>query len=527
MMQFNVLTEPWIEAVDGDGNRQQYGLLPLLTKAHTLRQVVDPSPVIQFGLYRLLVTFVQHALQLFSYEDLAETLDEGAFDMEVFEKYVEGIGVHRFDLFDSERPFLQTPPMEDDKKKIDSVVRLFYHFPAGSNVIHFFRMEAEEHAVASAVAARALCSIAPFMMSGGAGYSPSVNGTPPWYLQAIGENLFQTILLNCCAKPISGLKWDVPPAWATNEMLEPRAEKTARSLAEGFTWQPRQVRLLAGEGGVCTYTAREESMLIRHVVWGPGHKFGGHDTWMDPNVPYTLDDRRGRLPFRPRPDRQLWRDYGPLFLREDGQSGKDSFQRPAIVSQLADLKRDLYIAPDVAERFEVYGMRVDKAKVFEWQYERMPLSTPVLQNPDADAQVTTAIELSEKVSTGLYRAMKRLYPRDSRANAKVLDRVIQRLQAAYWDRLGERFQTQYLPALAAQRIGDEVARDRLLFEWATSMREIGWECFNEAADALGTTGRAIKQEVDARTAFAKTVAVVLGDILQTDEGRENSDEVDD
>src|SRR5690625_1613237 len=135
MFQFNVLTDPWIEAVDGDGHREQYGLLPLLRKAHALQKVVDASPVIQFGLYRLLVTFVQHALQLSSYEDLAEVLDEGAFDIRAFEKYVEGIGVNRFDLFDAERPFLQSPPMEGDERKTDSVVRLFYHFPAGTNVI--------------------------------------------------------------------------------------------------------------------------------------------------------------------------------------------------------------------------------------------------------------------------------------------------------------------------------------------------------------------------------------------------------
>ncbi len=103
----------------------------------------------------------------------------------MFEAYAERIGWHRFDLFDPERPFLQTPPQAGDTDKAKSVVELFYHLPTGTNVIHFFHMEEAEQAVAAAVA-RALCSDRTFMTSGGAGYSPSINGTPPWYVWALG-----------------------------------------------------------------------------------------------------------------------------------------------------------------------------------------------------------------------------------------------------------------------------------------------------------------------------------------------------
>ena len=42
--------------------------------------VVDPAPPIQFGLYRLLIAFVQHALRLQEIEDLKDALDLGKFD---------------------------------------------------------------------------------------------------------------------------------------------------------------------------------------------------------------------------------------------------------------------------------------------------------------------------------------------------------------------------------------------------------------------------------------------------------------
>lgn len=521
MFEYNVLTEPWLTAVDEGGGEHQYGLLDVVRNAHQLRGIIDASPAIQFGLYRILIAFTQDALELVHFEDLADVLEQGAFDTAVFESYAAQVGLNRFDLFDSETPFLQTAPTVDDDKKLKSVVELFYHFPGGSNVLHFSHVQAAEHAVAPDVAARALCSIAPFMMSGGAGYSPSVNGTPPWYLLAVGENLFQTIVLNCCTMEIGGLEWDVPPAWAADDVLEPRVEKAARSLAEGLTWQPRQVRLLLSEGGTCTYSGGSSSRLVRQIVWGPGHKFGGHETWLDPHVAYTLDARRGPLPLRPRADRQLWRDYGPLFLREDREQGKDMYSRPVIVRQLQQLKSAELVANDVAELFEVYGMRVDKAKVFEWQHEHMPLQTSVLENPEAAPQVTHALGLAEDIARGLYRAIKRQYPRGSRTNTKALDGIIRRAQTSFWDALGAEFQTNYLSALSQQRRADEVARDNLLVQWATALRKTGWECFNDASRSIETGAKALENQVKARNAFAGTMSSVLGGILKRAEGGED------
>ncbi|MBL8065520.1 MAG: type I-E CRISPR-associated protein Cse1/CasA, partial [Chthonomonadaceae bacterium] len=59
---FNVLTEPWIPVIRLDGTRDELGILPCLEQAHELREIRDPSPIIEFGLYRLLVAFVLDAL---------------------------------------------------------------------------------------------------------------------------------------------------------------------------------------------------------------------------------------------------------------------------------------------------------------------------------------------------------------------------------------------------------------------------------------------------------------------------------
>ncbi|EQD25807.1 CRISPR-associated protein Cse1, partial [mine drainage metagenome] len=107
----------------------------------------------------------------------------------------------------------------------------------------------------------------------------------------------------------------------------------------------------------------------------PGFKVGD-DLWTDPHVAYRTGEK-GRLPMRPREDRQIWRDTGPLLLLREGDYTSDRghvrFSRPVIVDQLRLLQRERYLSPSHRETFEVYGMRSDKAKVFEWQYERLTL----------------------------------------------------------------------------------------------------------------------------------------------------------
>lgn len=510
-MHFNVLTEPWLTAVSHDGTEREYSLLDLLARAHELKAVVDPAPPIQFGLYRLLIAFVQHALRLQELEDLEDALELGKFDVSVFEAYAKEIGWHRFDLFDPQHPFMQTRPFPDDAKQTMSVVNMFYHLPAGTNVMHFFHMGEKDHAVSPAVAARALCSIAPFMTSGGAGYSPSINGTPPWYVLAVGTSLFQTILLNCCVMHISGLGHEAPPAWASDEVLVPKQEKSAESLVQGWTWQPRRVRLLPSDGGNCTYSGRHSSVLIREIIWGPGFKFAGHDGWLDPHVAYSLDAKRGRLALRPREDRQLWRDYGPLFLLREAEAGDVKFARPAIVDQLSLLKDEGIVPDDTAEQFEVYGMRVDKAKVFEWHFERMPVQTPVLKHPEAGVQVQHALDLAERIAAALHRSLKLLYPRSGGGNAKALDGIIRRAQAQFWTRLEPIFHNEFVRELGRQKVGDEEARRALLAAWKKSLREVGWRCFNEASGALETGADALRRQVLARNTFSAALAKLLNE----------------
>jgi CRISPR system Cascade subunit CasA len=135
---FDVLEQPWIPVIRRDGSREELGILPCLEHAHELREIRDPSPTEEFGLYRLLITFVLDALVLADRRpehplDLGALIDEGHFDAQMLRHYVAQCG-DVFDLFHPERPFLQSAGATGEQK---SVFDFYPVFPSGANVVHF------------------------------------------------------------------------------------------------------------------------------------------------------------------------------------------------------------------------------------------------------------------------------------------------------------------------------------------------------------------------------------------------------
>ena len=238
MATFDLVLQRWILVMDGNGKAHQAGLKELLLKAHTLREIRDPLPTVEFGLYRLLTALVMDAFGLSHSAQLENLLEKGHFDAAKVETYFEAYG-DRFDLFDATHPFLQTAEMTSEADK--PLAGLLHPVPSGTNALHFHHALEKNFAVCPAAAARLLCTIAPFMTAGGAGLSPSVNGAPPWYVLINGQTLFETICLNCCTVPLPQGN-DGVPAWRAKGRLEAGKRNTAK-LLEGLTWQPRRILL--------------------------------------------------------------------------------------------------------------------------------------------------------------------------------------------------------------------------------------------------------------------------------------------
>ncbi|MFZ5824076.1 MAG: type I-E CRISPR-associated protein Cse1/CasA [Bacillota bacterium] len=511
MPTYNLLTERWIPVVDLKGSDSELGLLEVLERAHELREVVDSAPPIQFGLYRLLVAFVMDAFAIGEIHALEDQLAQERFDRAVLERYVEAVGPDRFDLFHPQYPFLQTAPLEGDDDKRKSVAELFFHLPTGSFATHFFHRRADEHALSPAVCARGLTALAPFTTAGGAGYSPSINGAPPWYVLVQGKSLRETLLLNCLVLNDAGLVVPGTPSWRTDGQITPKQGTACESLLEGLTWRPRHVRLLPGDPGTCTYSGRPSMALVRRMVFGPGLKFGS-SPWLDPNAAYMLSDN-GLNPLRPREDREPWRDTGPLLLLRRGEhrseKGQVQFARPPVVEQFHLLRDRGTIDRRRPVRVEIYGMRTDKMKVFEWDLNRLALPPGVSDNPYAGQLVQEALNLADSVAYALRSAVKRAYPRDGEGNEKSFDRLVQMTQAAYWSDLRCTFQQRFVHELAAQDPADAEAPGRLMTTWKAELRKVGWKRLDDALRALDSNAEALRRRVAALQGFAAALTARL------------------
>ena len=136
---FNVLDQAWIPVVRMDGQEELLGIRETLDCAHELREISSASPLEEYGLYRFLGLFLMDALRPESEEDIEDLLASGCFDRTAIEDYIalcqsEGVS---FDLFDEERPFLQSKydPAIDGEPKPVSV--LDFTRASGNNHTHF------------------------------------------------------------------------------------------------------------------------------------------------------------------------------------------------------------------------------------------------------------------------------------------------------------------------------------------------------------------------------------------------------
>lgn len=156
MTSFNALYQPWIPVIDRDGGHRELGILETLKKAHELETITDSSPLVEFGIYRLLIAFAIDAFGISEIEKLEELVGRGKFDAKIIEDYVNSVGIERFDLFNAEHPFLQSPLRAEEEADLKSVAELFQHLPTGSFVTHFHHAGAYEHAFSPATCLKGL-----------------------------------------------------------------------------------------------------------------------------------------------------------------------------------------------------------------------------------------------------------------------------------------------------------------------------------------------------------------------------------
>jgi len=507
-MRYDLLTEPWIAVADQAGAVEETGLKPLLLRAHELRELRDPIPTAEFGIYRLLIALVLDIYRPRHEDDLEDLLHEGRFAPEKIEEYFRKWG-DRFDLFHPERPFLQSPGAGQPDQPL---ALLHFAIPSGTNASHFHHQHEEAFVLAPAAAARLLTTPAPFMTMGGAGYSPSVNGAPPWYVLAAGANLFETLVLNAAPSSASeGIPLGAP-SWRRDGDV-PVGDLKVDSLLIALTWQPRRILFEAGEGGRCSLTGRESPVLVRRMAFKKGARVesgGGHDdqaAWVnDPQVAYRRGEK-GWIPLRPQEEKEVWRDTGALTqTKHVGEQGKN--RAPVVLNIASVLLKD-----QGALRVQLYGLRTSsldskgketdrKGKVFEWQREELALPIKVLWQSPVHNRLSELIRLSDQVAWTLGKAIERAYPRRGGEGVKrPFGALVAKSRGDYWRILRPKFDE-----LLRLVVGD---RDAAKEFWTKAARAAGRRCLRAALDPLDSDWRALQRAVNAEGYFERELYKLL------------------
>lgn len=495
---FNVLTEPWIPVIRLDGSRDELGILPCLEHAHELREIRDPSPIIEFGLYRILVAFVLDALILAGQRpedpiDLRSLIRTGHFDVELLRAYTDKCGTV-FDLFDDAQPFLQVP-LPNAKAK--ALAGMFPAVPSGTNAGHWHHGHETSLELTAAASARLLTTLAPFMTAGGAGLSPSINGAPAIYALPTGESLFETIVLNLPIRNRDSGNGAV--AWRSTR--KPGEERTHATTVEAMTWRARAVQLIPEASSDGT-------------IWVRSMKFEKGDStrlsWIDANLAYRYEADKV-TPVRMREGRPLWRDAGPLLLLQQRSvgSGEDriAFQRPDVIQNAFEI-----VGGQRAVPINVYGMRTDmKMKVFEWAEASWRVPAHLGKSSRLGAIVHGEIDIAERGASALRGALKALYPREGAGNKAALGCLSSRCERAYWQHL----EREFAPLMFRFAALPEDAPDQPnLIEgarkpWRDAIKKLAKQHFEFAAKDMDADSDALERQVKARTKLNNTLRKVL------------------
>lgn len=367
-MEFNLLDAPWIRVMTQDCRTSEVSLADALLGAHTYRDLAGEMPAQDLAVLRLLAALAHTVLTRF-WEESEDFLDPGAwrapwrelwrrgrFPEELFRAYFARWH-DRFWLFHPERPFYQVPSAKDGTAA--GVAKLNGMVSEGENKIRLFSMLAAQGKAAMSFpeAARWLVFLNGFddcaakQKDKSAGSRPM---SPGWLgrlglVMAVGENLFETILLNMPMLIQGREPWEEAdlPVWEQDTVCgeERRTIAMPQNLAELYTLQSRRILLKRAGDRVVGYT------LL------------GGDAFEDTNAlnePMTLwnrieDKKEKTFVFRPRRherSKKIWREFGSMV-----ESG-DAAQRPGVVSWV-DALRQLHLLDRRTVSFRTVAARYD------------------------------------------------------------------------------------------------------------------------------------------------------------------------
>lgn len=494
---FNLVDEKWIPCIMLDGESRELGILETLSRAHEIREIFDPSPLVTASLHRLLLAILHRNFGPASIEKWKNLWEAGQFDEEVLQGYFDKWR-SRFDLFDKEHPFYQTAEFGKRKMKTVPVNDLLPEMAKGNNPTLFDHTFDDSYApVDAATAVRNLLALQAYKLGGLSGLGPNFIDAPSardilFFVH--GNNLFHTLTLNLVRydeaknEPIPSS--DDEPTWEQDQIQE-------ASLPKGYldylTWQTLLLRLVTESSGLTIVGCK---MALGRSLKNDGNLF-------DPAVAHRKSAKAGWLGLHFRENRALWRDSTSLL-----SIASEENRSPRTIQWLSLLVKRKVIEKSSIYRVDAYGLGTNQAKIDFWRRERLPLPLDYLADESLVEDLQTALNECEKAAEALRSALRYLAkgilaPQQGKADKNAVTNLVNHLGAdkLYWSRLETPF----------YRLLTELpnSRNEALDTWAAKLRSTAWDAFNEATRGLDRSARTLKALVAARQTLGGKLKHVL------------------
>jgi CRISPR system Cascade subunit CasA len=509
-ISLNLWRDPWISVIQPNGQMHKLSIGACLAEAHTLAALQDAAPLVVAGTHRLLVAILQAIYVPDSLDDIADVLRAGQFAQGKLDDFATQ-HAERFELFHPTAPFLQTGdvPLGNNGEKPKSVAYLFPELPSGTNRTLFHHTTDAHHRLCPVCCARGVVTIPSFAMSGGSGYSPSINGDPPIYLFPGSTSLFIALALSLTTpeyQPASAVPSRSQAAiWNTEPIVQLKREVAAVGYIESLVFPSRRMRLFPElEQGYCTLCGNFSEVGIRHMLYEMGHRRSKDaPVWDDPFVAFRIptgkraNESAGLMPVRLQPGKALWREYTTLLLDE-----RDEMFRPRIVRQMAQLYTTDALSDTQLVRFRCIGIYnpSGKAIVHEWLDEALEAPPDLLNDALGSELIAQALDQARQIEQTVRFTFDQHF-RPLRAQGKKIDNKMvrfrtlrDRMLAIFWQQLAGDFR-QFTRDAA-----DPFARDDAIIFWINRVIAVGEQTFNQTADQVGNRADALRARVLAQDA---------------------------
>jgi CRISPR system Cascade subunit CasA len=471
VLQFDVRTEPWLPVLEPGDSVREVGLLDALRRAHELRDLATASPLEYVAAIRLLVAIVHRALDGPRTEQDGRVLYRSGRIPDQVLRYLEG-DASVWDLFDRNRPWLQTPSAANAAGQ-SPLSRLLPWLPTGNNpVLWDHTYDAAFPAFTPAEAARALLVAQSYGLAGSAGTGrPNfTDGTVAGSLVcvAIGDSLAQTLLLNAVRyaddDPMPRGDDDAP-AWERSERPSVKEKTLVDGYVDFLTLSTRRVLLM-----------RDPDGLVRRCLYAQGlapREIGARD----PFVPYR-ETTTGLVPMRASAERALWRDL------------------PAIAAGLADqrettgvLRWAARLLGDTPVHLRAVGLVRLQAKVDMVVDGELRIPPPIALSIEHREALADALTVAEESANAVRRALRTAAERAG-AGAEAAQ-TAKRLMTTtpFWARLEGPYDA-LVDALSALDEGALVEEHSAPAQrWADGVRYEARRSYEQAVGLLGSSPR--------------------------------------